>query len=266
MVISTGLIVLLMTTLMSFYNKALDWRQEATERSQHAQLARVVLDRMAREIQQAVSALPTFGTGIYGYHYGIDVNTLTLPDKGLSEVRKIQSARLPGQFDLVQVKYYVAWDDVNVDKNGEPRALGLVRRENRTFLRDIVFATEEEAAAAAESEEAAASVKEELYAPEIKFLELLYFDGARWWDKWELTGQNALPQMVRVTIGFKPGLPPDKQEVQLIDDDFLKDESELEPLQEDRYTILVRIRQADVFFGSRLSREVKAFGEGESGF
>jgi type II secretory pathway pseudopilin PulG len=260
MIIATGLIVLVMTTLAAFYNRALDTRTESTLRSRRAQLARVVLDRMAREIQQAVAELPTFGTGIFGYRYGIDINTLVVPDRALSEVRKIRSAKLPGQFDLVQVTYYIAWDEVNVDTNGEPRALGLVRKENRTYLRDLVIEGEEAQQVAETGEEAALAVKEELYAPEIKYLEFLYFDGARWWDEWRLMGPNSLPAMIRITIGFVPELPPDEQ-FDLEDDETLNNPDLLEPLPPDRYTMLVRLRQSDVFSRQRLMREMSAFGE-----
>lgn len=258
MVISIGLIVMLMGMTFSFYNRTLESREKGTEVSRNVQLARVVLDRMTREVRQSVASIPGYGTGVAGDKYDLKVNTLVLPDRALSEPRKLREDRLPGQFDLREISYYIAWDYENVDTNGDPVALGLVRRESRTYLRDVVYETEEEQAAAAE--DAALASKEELYAPEIKYCEFEYFDGAKWWDDWNLTSGNPLPQMVRLTIGFVPELPPD-EEIEIVEDDFLQSEEDIEPLQADRYSVVIRLEQADMFFGSRVTREASAFGE-----
>ena len=113
-------------------------------------------------------------------------------------------------------------------------------------------------------DEEALAVKEELYAPEIKFLELKYFDGANWWDDWQLMLGNSLPMMVRVTVGFTP-LPPEKeQEMELVEDNFLRDEEERDPLEDDKFTVFVRLVQAEVNpIGVRLQREASAFSESE---
>ena len=50
MVISIGLIVMLMGMTFSFYSRTLDNREEGTRVSRNVQLARVVLDRMTREV------------------------------------------------------------------------------------------------------------------------------------------------------------------------------------------------------------------------
>jgi type II secretory pathway pseudopilin PulG len=257
--ISIGLMVLLMSMMYWFYSSSLAQRDKSTAMARDAQLARVVLDRMAREVRQAVAAMPGYGPGVFGYKDRIEVNTLSIPERELSEKREITDVELPGQFDLEQVRYYIAWDDVNVDSNGDPRALGLVRRVSRTYLRDVVVMEGDEEVADA-GEDAALAFKEELYAPEIKFLEFHYYDGAKWWDKWELTQVNSLPQIVRITVGFVPVIPEDEDD-QLVEDDFLVRPEDMPPLPKDRYTVFVRLRQADVFFGSRLTREASAFTE-----
>ena len=258
MMISIGLIVLLMSTVFSFYNATLESRARGVARSRNVQLARVVLERMVREVRLSVADIPGYGTGLIGDKNRIELNTLTLPDRELSERRDIRTAKLPGQFDLRQIRYYIAWDEENTDTNGLPRALGLVRRESRTYLRDVVF-TDEQAAAEAQAD-AELAVKEELYAPEIKYLEVLYFDGAQWWEDWRLAQKNSLPQMVRITVGFIPE-PPQEDEEDIVEEDFLQSEEDIEPLQADRYSVIVRIAQADVFFGSRLTRQASSFGE-----
>jgi type II secretory pathway pseudopilin PulG len=260
-VIAISLLVMLMAMLMVFYDNALIQREEGTQRSRDAQLARVVLERMAREVRQAVGNVPGYGVGVFGYKDRIEVNTLVMPDRKLSEVQTVRQRKLPPQFDLQQIRYYVAWDEENLTEDGDPRALGLVRRESKTYLRDAIVTSEEAEESAEEVEEVQMAFKEELYAPEIRFLELKYFDGATWWDDWELTQGNSLPQMVRITIGFEPVIP-EAEDMDIVEEDFLEDEEEIDPLPGDRYSILVRPEQADVFFGSRMSREVSSFSEG----
>lgn len=260
-VIAISLLVMLMSMLMVFYDNALVQRDEGTKRSRDAQLARVILERMSREVRQAVGNVPGYGVGVFGYKDRIEVNTLVMPDRKLSEVQSIRQRKIPPQFDLQQIRYYVAWDEENLTEDGDPRALGLVRRESKTYLRDALVVSEEAEESAEEVEEAQMAFKEELYAPEIRFLELKYFDGATWWDDWELTQGNSLPQLVRITIGFEPVIP-ESEDMDIVEDDFLEDEDEIDPLPGDRYSILVRPVQADVFFGSRMSREVSSFSEG----
>jgi hypothetical protein len=259
MVISIGLFVTVLGMTFAFYRRSLEIRDHGSTHSTQVQLARVVLATIADEIRQASGFVPGYGPGVYGIRDAVEINTVVIPDRKLTERRSIRDKQLPGQFDLQQVRYYIAWDEENVDSNGNPRSLGLVRRANRTYLRDVVFDENDPAA-----EQAELAWKEELYAPEIKYLEVLYFDGARWWDTWELEQGNTLPQMVRVTVGFVPELP-EEQELEIVDEDFLQQEEDIEPLAEDRYSIFIRIPQADVFFGSRMSRQASAFSEASEG-
>ncbi len=257
--ISVGLMVLLLSVMFRFFWRSLDQRDATADVSKRIQLSRVVLNRIVDEIRQAVASIPAYGVGLMGYDDSIEINTIVVPDRKLSERRDIRDAKLASQFDLMQIRYYIAWDYENVDTNGDPRPLGLVRRESRTYLRDVVFEDEVEESAEAE-EQATVGIAEELYAPEIQFLEFRYFDGAKWWDKWELAQANAVPQMVQVTIGYVAEIP-DEEDDEIVDEDFLNDDADLKPLPDDRQTVIVRLKQADVFFGSRVSKETSAFVE-----
>ena len=106
---------------------------------------------------------------------------------------------------------------------------------------------------------------EELYAPEIRHLRFCYFDGYTWWNSWEVTGDNPLPQLVMVVIGFE-GHPPFGEEFgETEEEEFctcLNDNSlECERLAPDQFSTVVRVSQADPFFRSRISRETQAFME-----
>ena len=271
MIISVGLLVVLLSMMFWFYNSALAQRAAGATSSRDIHLARVILEQMAREIRQSVSSMPNYGPGVYGYHSReaytdiIEINALYIPDKTLTQRRTIRDDQPPGQFNLEQVKYYMAWDDENLDENGDPRPLGLVRRVTRTYGRQIVLLEGEEDEMVEATEDAQLAFKQELYAPEIKYLEFRYFDGANWWREWKLAQSNSLPQIVRITIGFVPEIP-ESEEFELIEEDFLKDEDELDPLPDDRYTMFVRLAQADVLFRSRISREVSALSESEGGY
>jgi hypothetical protein len=175
--------------------------------------------------------------------------------------KSIRDQQNVGQFDLQEVRYYIGWDEEHLDENNDPRALGLVRRVTKTLLRETFVEGDEEGESG--GDETAVAIKEELYAPEIKYLEIKYFDGAGWWDDWEINQGNALPQIVRVTVGFTP-VPPSVAEMDLVEDEFLRDESEREPLEKDRFAVFVRLVQADTFFGSRITREASALADSES--
>ena len=87
-----------------------------------------------------------------------------------------------------------------------------------------------------------------------------------WWEDWELTQGNSLPVMVRITIGHTPLLPEEEEELDLVEDNFLRDEDERERIPDDQFTRFVRLVQSDVNpIGVRLQREASAFGESEGG-
>ncbi len=238
-----------------FFWNSLSVTEQETAQARNVQLIRVVLDRLAQEIRQADGFVPGYGAGIIGYKHAISINTTVLPDKKLMYPRSIKDQQQVGQFDVEEVRYYIGWDEENLDAEGNPRALGLVRRERKTLLQEVVIRGDEQADTG--NQEQAVAIKEELYAPELKYIEFKYFDGATWWDDWEITQGNALPQIIRVTVGFEPVLPKD-EEMKLMEDDFLRDEAELVPLAPDRFAMFIRVVQADTFFGSRLTRESSA--------
>jgi hypothetical protein len=112
---------------------------------------------------------------------------------------------------------------------------------------------------------------DELYSPDIRYLRLCYFDGTKWWDAWDVKGENQLPQLVMVTIGFEPRSPFGEQLglEDKVNDEFcqcLNEESiDCVPLAEDQFSTVVRVSQADPLFRSRVSRETQALMEDLAG-
>ena len=261
MVLSTGLLVFLVGTLYWFYGSSLRNREEGTMKARRIQLARVVLDRITEEVRLCAGYATGYGAGLIGQTNAVSTYTLTVPTKELMRRRSITDQALAGQFDLEEVRYYILWDEENLDENGDPRPLGLVRRVTQTF--NQTFVVEGDTAAAEQKTDASAGIKEELYAPEIKYIEFRYFDGATWWDTWAVSGGNSLPQMVRITIGYTPVLPEEYADVKIMEQEENLDEYELRELYADRYTAVVRLVQADQFFRSRVMREASAFDESQ---
>jgi len=105
---------------------------------------------------------------------------------------------------------------------------------------------------------------EELYAPEVHYLRFCYFDGKTWWDQWEVSGQDPLPQMVMITVGFVSHAPLDDTSGAQISKDEWNDKFctclnndpvDCYPLADDQYSTVVRIAPSDPLFRSRVTRE-----------
>jgi hypothetical protein len=264
-ILATSLLVVLLGLMLWFYSSSLDTREDGMQRSTDVQLARVIIGRMAEELRQASGNTPGYGPGLIGYEYSYSVNTLVLPDKILAKRRGVSEDQVAGQFDLQEVRYYVAWDEENLDENGQARCLGLVRRVTKTFNRGVVL-EDDAAVEEGEVDAEALAVKEELYAPQIKYLDMRYFDGAMWWPTWELQGGNTLPSIVRVTIGFSPDHAQLEEDLELVDENFLREDELADPLAPDKFTMFVRLVQAEANpIGVRLQRTASAMSESEGG-
>lgn len=132
-------------------------------------------------------------------------------------------------------------------------------RESDALL-DALFGDDDESRGVG----AAAEINwEELYATEIKYLRFCYFDGSKWWDSWNVQGENPLPQMVQVTIGFEGQAPFGKQFDSEENEEFCtclnEDPVDCERLPPSQMTRVVRLVQADPLFRSRITREGQSF-------
>lgn len=260
-VLSISLLVVLMSMMFWFYGSSLDTVQEGTGISRDAQLARVVLRRISDELRQANGFVTGFGVGIRGMQDKVEIHTTTLPSKVLFEKRTIRDNTLPGQHDVIQVRYSIAWDEDNPDDEGNPVSLGLARHEVRTLNQLMIVEGDAEDEASVEDGEA--SVVMELYAPELKYLRFSFFDGAEWRKQWNPPPEgNTLPQAIRVTVGYTPAVV-DEDEFSLgeedgedegVDGDFIPPKNS--------YTTVVRLPLADTFFGSRMVTARSSLGGG----
>jgi len=302
-VLAVGLMVVLSSMTFWFYSASLETRERGTREAQKLRLVRVVLDRMREEIRQASLISAPDRVGIRGEGERIWLSTLRAPDKDVVREFRYDEDALIAQTDLTKVEYKIARHPEILDEDGFEEALGLARVElvgarlnsaetgeafedrratsdsrriSSPLTDDALRNQAEQEAALADEGDRAGSVGagpdvawEELYAPEIRFLRFCYFDGHTWWDKWDVTGENPLPQLVAVTIGFD-GLPPLGEEFGRSENSEFctclnEDPVECEPLGLDRFSMVVRVPQSDPLFRSRITRETQAFVEEISG-
>ncbi len=259
-ILAMSLMVFFLAILFQFYRNTLASRQRGMASIQEAHLARVLLRQISDEIRAAGGFVPGFGPGVIGDRYDLTVQTIGVPSRELLRRRDRFEDPLPGQHDVKQVRYFIAWDEDIVDEEGIPYALGLVRQELKTLRQAVIVTGEvDEVEVKQEDEEVERSFKLQLYAPEIKYVEFRYFDGAAWHRDWAITQGNALPQMIRVTLGYQTQMPEDL-EIGFEEEDFEFEEDEIFPPRS--YTAYVRLVQADTFFGSRVTRAAADLAEG----
>lgn len=253
--LAIGLMLLVSLLLFGFYDSVLRTRETVHKVTSAGYLAKMVAHRIAEEIRAANGFVPTLGPGVSGRERMLTIQTVTLPDKKLFKQRSIEERPPPAECDLKVVQYYLGYD--KDDENYEyadgvigMAPLGLVRREIKTHFQNPLYEKDEN------------SVHLDLVSPELKYIRFRYYDGVDWVDRWDIgqepEGQmgNSLPQAVEITVGYQEVPPPVDEEEE--DDEALTN-AELAPSVPDDYTrdaysIMVRLPQADTFFGSRLMR------------
>ena len=294
MVLAISLLVLLSSMTYVFYSSSISARAQGLEEARKLRLARIVLDRIAEEIRQAASVTRDYGVGIIGDAEGIVLTTRRVPRRELARAEFMTNDELIPEYDLVQVQYKIARHPDILSEDGWEEPLGLARVETKiprpeqplqegeelipleeqeqlpegsgfseAFMEEL-FDTEE-----LESGDAGLGPNinwEELYSQDIHYTRFCYYDGYTWWDRWNVTGENPLPQLIQITIGFNDHPPLGEDLGQDEDNEEFceclnKDPVDCVPLAEGEYLAVVRVTQADPLFRSRVSREGQALVE-----
>jgi len=251
LLLALGLITMVSSIMFLFYDVTLRSREHGRKVIYDGQLARTVAMKIAEEIRSANGFLVGVGAGVSGKERLITLQTVVLPDKEVFLRKSIKDDPLPAQCDIRQVRYYLAYDDEDTheypDGTQGPKPLGLVRAEIKTPFQTALIANRE------------TGVNLDLFAPEMKYLRFRYFDGVEWLDRWDFSQGigsgglgNSLPQAVEVTVGYDELPPQEDDELDFNSPDLLP--APPEPYSPKTYTVVVRLPQADVFFGSRLMR------------
>ncbi len=325
-VLAMSVLVVVSSMTFWFYSSSLETSREGTDAAGRLRLSRVLLDRMATEIRQAASVTIDNRVGIRGEAERIWLSSYRVPRDVRSIERLLRDEPVAGQYDLTKVEYKIAKHEEILHEDGYELPLGLARVEiliprpdakaalqvvegdeqqplgvgedlsgdlvDESSLDETLFPEDEELEEDAEAGGLGPQIDwEELYAPEIRYLRFCYYDGHSWWDDWEITGENPLPQLVEVTIGYdirppfgEASMVTESEEDEEIEEDpnnprrlspgeineeFCtcrnQDPVECVPLAADQLSMVVRIPQADPLFRSRVSRETQSFVEELSG-
>ncbi len=264
LLLALGLVTLVSAMMFMFYDTTLRARDRDAARITDRELCRVIAMRIAEEIRSANGFAAGVGPGVHGDDRVITIQTAAMVDKDRFLRQSIRDEPLPAQCDIRQVQYYLAYDEdesyVYPDGTDAWVPLGLVRREMKTLYQAPQLLREGQLA----------EVDLDLISPEMKYVRFLYFDGVDWVDKWDIAedvaGQmgNSLPQAVEITVGYGE-LPPKEEE----DMDFDEDDELIPAVPEAydprKYTVVVRLWQADAFLGSRLMRAQRRSSRSSSG-
>jgi type II secretory pathway pseudopilin PulG len=294
-ILAIGLLVVLSSMTYWFYSSMLQTRETGTAEAHRFRLVRAVMDQLGREIRQAVVITVDGQVGLRGETDRLWIVTSRVPTRDLSRKRGSREAAPMPEYDLKRVEYSIArHPEILHEREGWELPLGLARSETLIPRPTSVAAVEElsEEAAPLEGEEQEplegleeqlldqmrseerkqggggigrdADIRwQELYAPEIRYLRLCYYDGNQWWDTWDVKGESPLPQMVLVTVGFEPRPPlEDFQGQDKENEEFCtclnRDPPDCEPLAPHEYSEVIRVAQADPLFRSRVTRETQA--------
>lgn len=294
-ILSIGLTFALLAGVMTFYMTALESRSQGQQITRELSLTRSLLSNITEAIRHTTDFVPGDGTGFQGTKDRITIVRRIMPDfaQAYTEFDDTVDELPPAQLGIQRVTYQLVKDDDEVDEEGKKLIHGLSRTVQTTFDPNPNYVVDDQEAAEDLGEEGLLSGDEprdedgveseqefefELIAPEIKFLEFEYFDGAEWRDRWqvafereggedEITDEGgefaeddvdpsslmpsaageesgyALPQAVRITIGKEPD-PEDQEEFSTsVLDEF--DEEEWEKYHPDRVSVVVYLRQSD---------------------
>jgi len=273
--IALALTIMLMGGVFAFYASSLQAREEARTYTNDIRLFRSLLRSMAEEIRHTTAITPGDGIGFRGERDKITLVKIGLPENyAFDEYDSVKDKLPPAQLDLRRITYEMLWDEERKDEaNGNIRLChGLWRTEQKTFDPNPRFVTRQEDASTedqAENEDLqilGPQPEGELYAPEIKFVEFAYFDGAQWRDRWQPGGEggsegggpggasgtatgpmssgSSLPQAIRVTLGKIP-VDPEGEMFDLAKWEDLEAHPDQKPYHPDRFTIVVPIAEAD---------------------
>lgn len=269
-IISISLIVLLLSAMLSFFWQVLDVRDAAVVAADRMQIARQVLSRLVTELRGCVG-FEKFGFPIdqplveedildeaedierpevpaetvpllIGTRRSITFLTTTLPQEHQYDFFREDANPPPAQHDLTQVSYWLWVDPEETDEEGEPIIGGIVRTEKKTLNQFLVEL------------EDPLDVRNDLWSHELGYLEFRYFDGVEWTTTWEVTEGNSLPQLIQITVGFKPCTSYELEDQDLEEypiDQYPYGDDQEHP---DRYSTIMRIPAADKFFSSRVQR------------
>lgn len=272
--LALSLTVAMLVGVYIFFVNIMRARDTADKLTKDVELTRVTLNRIANDIRQTATYIPGFGVGLFGDRHSITMFRVGMPEDPYREV-DWKLGNVPAvRADVRKVTYSLLTTEEHLDDDGEPICYGLWTTVQRT-LNQVVVMTDtgdgqskgfdldrnkdesesDKEEGGVEEAEVPQGVDGELMAPEIKYLEFLYFDGVDWAPEWKggERQENALPQAIMITVGRIP-IPREEDEFDISVLQTMDKEAreEMEKEHPDRFAIIVRLPQADRFLQSRV--------------
>jgi len=189
-VLSIGLTLLLLSGVFGFYMTVLRARDEGTAATRNIKLDRALLMQIAAEIRHATDIVPGDGIGFRGNRHKLTIVKVGMPERYAFDLHDpMQDDLPPAQLDVRRITYELLWDqEERKDTEGVRVCYGLWRSEQKTFDPNPRFIVKQDTASNETEQIGNAPAPEgELIAPEIKYLEFRYFDGAKWQPRWQMT-------------------------------------------------------------------------------
>jgi type II secretory pathway pseudopilin PulG len=248
------IIVMIMGSVYAFYSHSVKMTQMAEAKMQDAQIARVILLKIANELRGVTASGSRFGTVMTGEAERIDFITTAVPSRLVFFPQDITDKGRLIEHDLRLVQYSLARDEDDEDiiygiRRDELRCLLTSLIEKKTFDKltqdDIDDANEEQdkftVNLSSESNSAMSNqplIKQTILCERIKYLRFDYYDGTEWLTRWNPTDPDAIPKAVKVTIGFTQVTDEEYEHESLLD-------MEDRPWVDDRYELLVSLILSD---------------------
>lgn len=204
-IIALALTIALMAGVYGFYADTMKARDTAIRSMQDTLLMRALLEQVADELRHISDVVPD-NIGFSGTEDELTFVRLRMPDMGAAyaEINALSDDPRPGQQDMIRVTYKLQFDDTgeNMDEDGTPVCYGLLRSQQTpidpnpgyTLSAEEMAKYEEESGFKVSDDDEDANqappVAAELIAPEIKYLKFEYFDGAEWYDRWQVASES----------------------------------------------------------------------------
>ena len=186
---------------------------------------------------------------LIGSRRNISFLTARLPAEEQYQFRSPDEQPPPAQHDLTQISYWLWVDQQQTDDAGNPLIGGIMRTEKKTLNQYLVEYDDP------------LDIRNDLWSPELGYIEFRYFDGVEWDTKWDVTKGNSLPQLIQVTVGFESCTQDEMQDRDLDDYPLIDYPYGDDKPHPDRYSIIVRIPAADKLYSSRVNKQ---FNQGMS--
>lgn len=253
-ILAVSIIVIMMTVMLTFMWRTLQIREQVILDADHAQVARLFLERISDELRGVLGGeelrFPV-EQRLIGTRRSIEFLTTEMADRSQYEFYDESEEPPPARHDVQWVSYALWVEEEMTTEDGNPMVGGILRTLRRTLSQAII------------DEDEPLQQRNDNWAPELGYLEFRYYDGVEWHTEWEIVEGNSLPQMIMITVGYDSITMSDWQDFDL--DDYPIEEYPLGPdeaISVDRYSVLVRLPAADRFFSSRLQTLGQSMTEG----